>query len=119
MKELTQKIAVAIAGYRLTFSNELELQNLLCDIFERAGIAFQREFQLSPEDRPDFYIKPFAIEVKVGGSIINHLRQMKRYNSHDCVEGTILIGTKPFAAMIPPLLSGKPIACINVGGLRL
>lgn len=119
MNELIERIKSAIAKYRLTFGNELDLQNQLVEIFHAHAITFEREFVLSPQDRPDFYIKPFAVEVKVGGSIESHLRQLQRYNSHPAVSGTILICTKPFQFMMPETLSKKPVAAINVGGKRL
>ena len=119
MRQLKEKIEFELAKYRLTFSNEFELQNLLADIFKQANIEYEREFQLTKKDRPDFLILPdgYAVEVKVGGSIDSHLRQMKRYNNHAAVLGTILIGTRPYS--MPDTLSGKPVALINVGGNRL
>lgn len=119
MNELIDRIRAAIAKYRLTFGDEMALQNQLAEIFTAHAITFEREYVLSAQDRPDFFIMPFAIEVKLGGSIDKHLRQMKRYNNHPNVQGTILICTKPFAFMLPETLSGKPVAAINVGGKRL
>lgn len=119
MKQLFEQLKSAIAKYRLTFGSELELQNQIAEILAREGIAFEREFILSPKDRPDFFIAPYAIEVKVKDSLQKHLHQMRRYNQHPNVSGTILICTKPIEAMMPPTLFGKPCAAICVGGNRL
>lgn len=119
MTELLTQLAGEFAKYRMTFGSELELQNQIAEVLTRAGIVHEREYVLSPEDRPDFFVQPFALEVKVGGSINSHLRQMQRYNRHPTVLGTILICTKPFGQMMPKTLAGKPIATINVGGNRL
>lgn len=119
MQATIRKISEALAKYRLTFSNEGELQGQLAQIFTLNGIEFDREFNLSKADRPDFFLPQpkVAIEVKVAGSIEKHLRQMKRYNEHDAVAGTILIGTRPYD--LPATLSAKPVALINIGGQRL
>lgn len=117
MTNLVQQIKSACAKYRMTFGSELELQDQLAEIFTIAGIAFEREYKLSAADRPDFFIAPFAIEVKVGGSLNSHLRQLQRYNLHGKVAGTIFISTKPF--FLPETLAGKPVEIINVGGNRL
>lgn len=117
--ELKKQIELAISQYRMTFGNEEELQVELAEIFTQAGIVFEREFKLSPADRPDFWIEPFAIEVKVSGSFDSHLRQVQRYNRHEEVSGTILIGTKPWANRMPETLAGKPSAYINIGRNRL
>jgi len=119
MTELLSQLKTEFSKYRMTFGSELELQNQIAEILTRAGIAHQREHVLSPEDRPDFLVQTIALEVKVGGSINSHLRQMQRYNRHATVAGTILICTKPFGQMMPETLAGKPIASINVGGNRL
>lgn len=117
MNELIKQISGALAGYRLTFGDEVTLQNQLSTIFSTAGLVFVREFKLSPGERPDFWLEPWAVEVKVGGSLDAHLRQLQRYNKHPLVAGTILIGTKPFR--LPESLAGKPVGFINVGGNRL
>ena len=117
MKELVEKLKTAIGKYRFTFGTELQMQDQLAEVFTTAGIYFEREFKLSAADRPDFFISQFAVETKLGGSLNEHLRQMKRYNSHEKVLGTILISTRPFE--LPETLSDKPVAGINLGGNRL
>lgn len=117
MKDLVSQLRAALAKYRLTFGDEIGLQNQLDSIFKAEGIEVEREFILSPEDRPDFFTAGYAIEVKVGGSIESHMRQVKRYNNHAAISGSILICTRPYC--VPETISGKPFACINVGRNRL
>ena len=118
MNEVFKKIRAALLKYRLTFSHERQLQEQLAVIFGRERIWFKREWRLSLGDRPDFRLRgEVAVEVKVGGSIEAHLRQLKRYNDFPAVTGTIFIATKPFS--VPATLSGKPVMLINVGGNRL
>jgi hypothetical protein len=129
MKELVDRIEAAVAKYRLTFGNESELQGQLAEVLSHEGIVFEREFVVSAGERPDFWVQDLlrprppllptgiAIEVKVGGSAETHLRQMKRYNDHPRISGTILIGTRKYD--LPETLSGKPVACISIGGNRL
>ena len=124
MKKIIETIESALAKYRLTFGDELTLQNQIEEIFEKEGIEFEREVVLDKASRLDFAI-PFApgdwhvwaLEIKIGGSVDSHLRQLKRYNGHPDVVGTILIGTRPFA--LPETLGGKPVGMINIGGRRL
>lgn len=138
LAELVQRIEAAVAKYRLTFADEKQLQDQLATIFAGAGMVVEREFILSKGERLDFFIcgkrsigegaaipsaagtsaRPgFALEVKVGGAVEGHLRQMKRYNEHPQVLGTILIATRKYD--LPESLAGKPVAGINVGGNRL
>lgn len=124
MKNLIERIETAMAKYRLTFGDELTLQNQIAEIFQKEGIEFDREVILEKASRLDFAI-PFApgdwhvwaVEVKIAGSVETHLRQMKRYNGHPDVVGTILIGTRPF--VLPETLGGKPVGLINIGNKRL
>ncbi len=114
-------IRSAISEYHLTFREEVELQNHLQVVFTAAHLNFEREFWLSEKDRVDFYIncEPFriALEVKVGGGINAHLRQLKRYSLCPEVDAIILVATKPFS--VPETLSGIPCYCINIAPLRL
>jgi hypothetical protein len=117
MNQLVEIIRAALAKYRLTFADEKQLQDQLAKIFLAEGLHFNREVSISPKDRLDFLIQEIAIEVKVGGSEESHLRQMKRYNDHPMVAGTLLISTRKYN--LPETLSGKPVAGISIGGNRL
>lgn len=116
-QEIFLKMRTVLGKYRLTFRHESELQEQIADILGREQIGFVREFKLSKLDRLDFLLGRVALEVKILGSINEHLRQIKRYNAHPEIDGTILLATRPFP--VPDTLSGKPVRCINLAGNRL
>lgn len=97
-----------IKSYDYNINNEKDFQDgiemVLCD----ANIAYHREYFLSREDKPDFFLKPSgtAMEIKIKGSQMQILRQLKRYANHEQVKEIILITTKKIN--MPETLSGKP-----------
>jgi hypothetical protein len=114
---LVERLRCLLGRYRFTFGTERQLQDQLENIFQADHLEFQREYILTKADRLDFLIDAVAIEVKIGGSINTHLRQLKRYNDHAAIRGGILIGTKPFD--MPDSLSDKAVALINLSKHRL
>lgn len=101
-----------IPQYRFSFRNERIFQDEFSMMLRSEGIPFQREFSLSPGERPDFMIDSVAVDLKVGGSINSHLRQLKRYADHESVSAIALVATRPFS--VPATLSNKPCACFCI-----
>lgn len=117
------QIARLLAGYRYHFTNERELQDgierVLRDLRqEYLGWDYQREYQLSAHDRPDFWLpeSSIAIEVKVGGTTSEVLRQLHRYAQHAHVAGLVLVSSRA-RHIIPEQINGVPAAKLQLWGL--
>ncbi len=107
-----EQIREAIGSAPLRFTREIELQSLLAQRFEKAGITFAREAVLSPRDHVDFMIGPVAVEIKFRQSLSTILRQLSRYASHSSVEALVLIMPRP--VQVPERINGKMLALIPI-----
>jgi hypothetical protein len=136
---MIEKIKTLVRAHRFTFQSERELQDQFAQMLIVGGVPFQREFILTKKDRPDFWvehpveiqkgpiIKPvsefvvlgLAVEIKMGGSVRSHLRQLRRYAEHHLVEQVVLVSTRHGQADVPPTLNGKPCHCISLWQARL
>ncbi|WP_439593911.1 hypothetical protein [Microbacterium sp.] len=103
---------------------EMQLQNAIWDrlAIEDAPspiIVAAREYRLSKTDRVDFLIDmrgplawqsvSVAVEVKIGGSLVDVTRQLTRYADSTEVHELLLVTTKASHHRIPPLINGKPV----------
>ena len=103
------KLRSAMGSYRLSRSNERELQDSIEELLVAEAIPFEREAELAPSDRPDFMVESCAVEVKTKGSATEVLRQLLRYAGHDRVDRLMLITTRSSHVHIQPVLLGKPL----------
>lgn len=109
---LAQRLASALSHYRFSFRNEAIFQDNFELMLKAEKIDYEREVFLSPKDRPDFMIAGAAVDLKIGGPINAHLRQLKRYANYPIVTEIILIATRQFP--VPSTLSRKPCHCLLV-----
>ncbi|AZO29341.1 hypothetical protein [Mesorhizobium sp. M1B.F.Ca.ET.045.04.1.1] len=107
-----QEIMGFLSRLRLPLSTEVKLQLAIAEEFNAAGVNYEREVQLSPEDRPDFMIGDVAIEVKIKGSKRAIFHQVERYAQHAKVRELILISN--VAMGFPPEINGKPVYFHNL-----
>lgn len=75
--------------------------------------SFIREARLSAADIPDFLAGSIAVEVKIGGSAAEILRQLERYAKHDRVEALLLVTNVPMR--VPSTIGGKPVTVARLG----
>lgn len=75
--------------------------------------AFVREARLSAADIPDFLAGSIAVEVKIGGSAAEILRQLERYAKHERVSALLLVTNVPMR--VPSLMNGKPVTVARLG----
>jgi hypothetical protein len=97
-----------LSQFRFFYSCELEIQVAIGQLLQTAGIPAQREFRLSEKDRLDFFIDGLVIEVKIGGSAADVMRQVARYAEHEKVQGVLLVTTKA-RHTLPDTFNGKPL----------
>ncbi|SHE67275.1 hypothetical protein SAMN02745157_0682 [Kaistia soli DSM 19436] len=72
-----------------------------------------REARLSAADIPDFLVGDVVVEVKIGGSAAEILRQLDRYAQHDRVGSLLLVTNVPMR--LPQAIRGKPAAVARLG----
>jgi len=95
--------------------NEKELQAGIAAALDAAGIAYAREPVLTAKDRPDFLVGSTVIEVKVGGSRNELLRQVARYAALQTVGAIVVVTTRPGHCDLPAELRGKPVSTYWIG----
>lgn len=117
---LIREVACAIECWNYNCSNEAELQEALLRALYEAGHDFEREHRLSERDRPDFLVAGcLVIEVKVGGSVADLLRQLQRYASHDVVQGLLVVTTRSSLSNLPAELQRKPVRALRLWSASL
>lgn len=110
-----QRIANAIATYRLPLTNEAALQDAVARVLDSLGVDFKREKRLSDKDRVDFFTYDgLAIELKIDGGSNDVLRQLMRYADHGSVHALMLITTRSKHRNLPDRILGKPLTVYQV-----
>lgn len=100
---------------RFRFTNEIELQSGVQQVFERSKIGFVREKSLNAKDRPDFLVEDgIAIEIKIQGTFAQAVRQIDRYAKHSAVRSILVIGSPVWINRIPLVIGGKPVHTIRI-----
>lgn len=110
---MIEAIMKALAGHRFDVSCESTLQLQIAEVFQAAGIEFQREVNLSPGDRIDFMVGEIGIEVKISGQAKAIYRQCVRYCTFDQVTMLLLVTNR--AMGLPGELEGKPCYVHTLG----
>ena len=102
-----------LRGQRFVLSAEKELQQDIHDLLEGAGIAHEREVQLS-EGVIDFLtVAGVGIEVKVGGAKRTIYRQCVRYCCAKRVRALLVVSARPIG--LPGIILGKPVYVLSLG----
>lgn len=99
-----------ISTHRFHFTCEEDLQAGIESLLRGAELPYIREARLSPRDRPDFFTKGLAIEIKVKGSRTNVLRQLMRYAKNEQVEEILLVTTRSSHRAMPETIGGVPLS---------
>jgi len=94
--------------------NEKLLQDAIGQILDA---PFEREYQLGPGERIDFYLPgpKLGIEVKVDGSATVVMRQLQRYLGYSKVQEIILLTTRSKHLGVERVLCGKKVHVIFTG----
>lgn len=114
-------VTEALGRHRFSAATEAELQGALAEALVAAGFDVAREVRLSRGDRIDLMAGRVGIEVKVGGTVANIVRQLDRYAAHGSISALLLVTTK--VQHVAPIervamLRGCPVKALHVGGLR-
>lgn len=84
-------VAAVIRRHRYRYANELELHAAIAQALDDAGIAYEREVRLTPQDRIDFLCDDVGVEVKIKGGPSSVARQLARYARHERIGALCLV----------------------------
>ena len=106
-------IVSALKAGRFSLAREKETQADIAAMFDRAGIAYEREVDLGDRNIIDFRLGEVGIEVKIGGSKREIFKQCERY----CGTGKIaaLILATNVAIGFPSEIGGVPCYVVSMG----
>jgi len=114
------EVVAVIAAHRFGHATEAELQQGLAEVLWHAGYSVEREARLSARDRIDLLVDRVGIEVKVGGSVGNVVRQLERYADSEELDALVLASSRRHHLDMPAALNGKPVVVVSLmaGALR-
>lgn len=113
---MIDEITAALQSKRFIYSDEKMLQDGIAQVFKLAEIVFEREVQLTPQDRIDFMAGEIGVEVKIKGTYQDLLRQLHRYAQLGEIKQLILV-TPLMRMRMPPELNNKKVVTITLTNL--
>lgn len=111
---MTDAMAVRdlLVRHRFRFSSELQLQTGIASVLTEAKELFAREIQVSG-GRIDFLLEcGVGIEVKVGGSMAQLVRQIHGYLDDERIEELLIVTSRSAHLAVPPLFRGKKVVIL-------
>lgn len=111
-----EQLGTILGARRFRFTCEKDLQDGIAAVLTEAGLDFQRELELSRQDRPDFLLHRVAIEVKVDGSLSALTRQIARYAEHELVDGILVVTSLARLTNLPDEIRGKRVHVVHLIG---
>lgn len=106
-------VKLMLASARVV-GDELDIQNSLETFFKEGGWAPEREVVLAATDRIDFMLGRLGVEVKVDGSRMQVMRQLKRYAESGQVDCLLLVTTCARHLNMPDALGGVPVHVVKL-----
>lgn len=133
-----------LRSYQFNFTSEEELQCAVEAILTQTKVPFEREYEFPPivtdeprhvtrvysdagvsdvlskprrtisKDRIDFIVGDIGLEIKIGFSYTDVVRQLHRYAAHDEIKALMLLTSRSQHTM-PAEISGKTLCTVNIG----
>jgi hypothetical protein len=115
-KDTIRALREAIGSARFHFSDEAALQTGLEMLLNGMGLLFEREYELKPFGRIDFFLFESAIglEVKTKGSPSAVLKQLHGYAQHPKISAMLLVTAKIRLERVPTSINGKDLFAISL-----
>lgn len=114
MNNSPREIVRILQRARVSLAREKETQAEIASVFDRAGVAYDREVDLGDRNIIDFIVRGGpGVEVKIGGSKRDIFGQCKRY----CETGRLssLILATNVATGFPAEVAGVPCYIASLG----
>lgn len=105
-----------LGAYRYSQSTEDALQRGIAGVLEAHGVPVEREHRLDAHSRIDFLVGIVGIEVKIGGSRNELIRQLHRYAQFDSIGELLVVSSRMRLTSLPESLNGKPIVSLALLG---
>ena len=110
---MIDEIAKLLSRHRFLIGSETTVQNQVANVFDEAGIIYEREHRLDRKNRIDFLAGSTGIEVKIKGAKRGIYRQIKRYCDFDQISEIILL--TGVAVGMPKQINSRPIRVVSLG----
>lgn len=120
MIDTTETIALItriVVGNRFSFSSEFGLHVGLEAAFKAAGLVVEREVSLGDAGRIDMLVSlagagdvGIGVEVKVGGSRTDLVRQLWFYADHPRIAALVVVTSRGILTGLPTSMNDKPLA---------
>jgi len=108
-----QQVYNHLIQFQYLLTSEKQLQNAIENSFKKNNVSYEREKNLTPFGKVDFFINGIAIEVKIKGQKKSIYRQCRDYCQHPEVEGLMLLTSVAMA--LPETIDNKPIIVFSLG----
>jgi hypothetical protein len=112
-KQSLESIENLLRSYRFNFTSEDELQSAVEAVLRENNVEFVRECKMSGKDRIDFLIGNIGLEIKVGFSYADVVRQLHRYAQSEQIEALVLL-TSRLQHVMPKEINGKLLCTVNI-----
>lgn len=109
-----ENLAALIKSRYYRYSDEIELQDRIADLFLSQNTPYIRECSITAESRIDFLVDRIGIEVKTDGSASQLIRQIHRYLTTEKIDGLIVVTNRAHLTDIPTIINGKPIVVVHL-----
>lgn len=107
------ELADLLSRHRFNAVRELELQDAIAEVLERADVAYAREVTIAG-GRIDFMAGRVGIEVKVRSSLAALTRQVYAYLEAEDLDELLVVTTLHRLALED--MRGKRVVTVHVGG---
>lgn len=112
-------VAEAIGHHRFRYANEDMLQRGLAGALTLDGFDVRREVWIAEGCRIDLLVGRVGVEVKVGGSARDVVRQCVRYLESDLLDGLVLVTSRVRHHLDSMEVGDKPVRVVQLAGAGL
>lgn len=116
---LIERVLLVLRSASFRVGDESDLQRDVAEYLGAARVGYTREVSLDRYSRIDFWIPTgervgIGLELKVGGTAKELLRQLLRYARHDSISELIIASTNHSALKLPAEVNGKRLHAVHL-----
>ena len=108
---MLDRLSKLLIESQIRYVSERDLQDAIERLLISESIPYEREYNVAPHGRIDFYFpaERIGLEVKIKDSATKLIRQLLEYAQDDRIGALLLVTTKSRLATMPPMMNGKPV----------